>query len=107
MICVDSEGNFTDPHAIKISELLNTHNLEIDLPQSVLDITVDKEFKSATVTLNKNSYAFKWEESAKNYTIEYTIIINPSDSKKTILELEDGELMGYYSNDGSYYDATI
>ena len=107
MICVDSEGNFTDPHAIKISELLNVHNLEINLPQTVLDITVDKEFKSAIVTLNKDSYIFKWEESAENYTIEYTIIITPSDFNKTIVELEDGDIMGYYNIDGDYYDTTI
>ena len=107
MICVDSEGNFIHPNTIKISELLNVHNLEIDLPQPVLDIAVDKEFKSATLTLNNDSYVFKWVESGKNYTIEYTIIITPSDSKRIVLELEDGDLMGYYTNDGSYYDTTI
>nr|WP_295000940.1 hypothetical protein [uncultured Methanobrevibacter sp.] len=107
MICVDSEGNFTHPNMIKISEVLNAHNLDVDLPQSVLDISVSKEFKSATVSNDNDSYIFKWKESTNTYTIEYTIIINPSDSNKTIIELEDGDVMGYYNIDGDYYDSTL
>ena len=105
MICVDSKGNYIHPHSIKISELLNSHNLEIDLPQRVLDITVDKDSKMATVTITNDSYIFKWEES--DYPIEYTIIINPFDAKQTIVELEDGDIIGYYNIDGSYYDPNL
>ena len=105
MICVDSEGNYIHPHSIKLSELLNSHNLDIDLPKAVFDITVDKESKRATVTIDNDSYIFKWEEV--DYSIEYTIIINPFDTKQTVVELEDGEIIGYYNMDGSYYDPNV
>ena len=107
MICVDSDGNFTHPNTIKISELLNIHNLAINLPNQILDIIVDKEFKSATVESTKDSFIFKWNESTDHYSIEYALILNPHDSVKTVVELEDGDIMGYYSMDGSYYDTTI
>lgn len=107
MICVDSDGNFIHPHMIKISELLNAHNLDINLPTQLLDIIVDKDSKLATVTIGNEMYIFKWQEKTIEHSIEYTIIINPSDSKKTIVELEDGDLIGYYSMDGSYYDSML
>ncbi|WP_462315430.1 hypothetical protein, partial [Methanobrevibacter sp.] len=89
------------------SDLLKSHNLAIDLPQSVLDITVDKKFKLGSVIIKKDGYIINYEESTKNYTIQYSIIINPTDSMKTIVELEDGEIIGYYNREGSYYDPNL
>lgn len=94
-IRVDSEGNFTSPDLITISDLLKIHELEIDLPQQVLDAEVDVCLKSSTFTKINDKYEFKFDD--------YSVIINPNDSERTILELEGNHTPAYFSWDGSYH----
>ena len=94
-IRVDSEGNFTSPVLITISDLLKIHELEIDLPQQVLDAEVDVCLKSSTFTKINDKYEFKFDD--------YSVIINPNDSERTILELEGNHTPAYFSWDGSYH----
>ncbi len=92
---VDSNGNFTSPDLIKISDLLKIHDLEIDLPKQVLDAEVDVCLKESTFAKIRGKYEFKFED--------YSVIIDPDDSEKTILELEGNHIPRYYSLDGSYH----
>lgn len=95
MIQVDSEGNFSSPDLITISDLLKIHDLEIHLPKQVLDAEVDACLKSSTFTKINDKYEFKFEE--------YSVIINPNDSERTILELEGDRIPRYFSLDGSHH----
>lgn len=94
-IRVDSEGNFTSPDLITISDLLKIHSLEIDLPKPVLDAEVDACLKSSIFTKIDDKYEFKFDD--------YSVIINPNDSERTILELEGDHIPRYFSLDGSYH----
>lgn len=92
---VDSNGNFTSPDLIKISDLLKTHDLEIDLPKQILDAEVDACLIESTFAKIRGKYEFKYED--------YSVIIDPNDSERTILELEGNHTPAYYSWDGSYH----
>ena len=69
--------------------------MEIDLPQQVLDAEVDVCLKSSTFTKINDKYEFKFDD--------YSVIINPNDSERTILELEGNHTPAYFSWDGSYH----
>lgn len=94
-IRVDSEGNFTSPDLITISDLLKIHELEIDLPKQVLDAEVDACLKSSTFTKINDKYVFKFDD--------YSVIIDSNDSERIILELEGDHAPVYFSLDGSYH----
>lgn len=95
MIRVDKDGNFSHPpDLIRISDLLNIHNLKIDLPNQLLDAEVDACLNLSIFTKINNKYEFKVDD--------YSVVIDPNDSEKPILEIEEGHIPAYYSWDGSY-----
>ena len=84
-----------EPDLMTISQLLKFHQLRLDLPKAVMDAEVDACLKAANVNVIANQVIFKYED--------YTVIINPNDSKKTVVGLEEGHIPRYYSIDGSHH----
>lgn len=84
---------------INISELLEIFNLDLDLPDDILNAEFGACLKSSKLNVNDNSYEFKYKD--------YIVRIYPSESRPAIVE-ETGKDAPcfFYNSEGNVYKVT-